>query len=189
MEHTSAKTRTKRFHHTARPTCDPRYSTVQMGCMCATPILSDIQQTTADIQHTLSTILKHDHTPTSPNGQNSQQLKRKAPTTPTPTTLVAQAKRQMTSRSSSTSSNPQSPNTTLPTRSDGRHLRSRTSSLSTDPTTSNDPVQVCTWSKYTWQKLTKAPKGSQMFHSPPLIRVFKKVEVRNDNTYIPRRME
>jgi RNase P subunit RPR2 len=34
MEHNSAKTRTKRFHHTARPTCDPCYSTVQMGCMC-----------------------------------------------------------------------------------------------------------------------------------------------------------
>ena len=50
--------------------------------LCATPILSDIQQTTADIQHTLSTILKHDHTPTSPNGQNNQQLKHRTPTTP-----------------------------------------------------------------------------------------------------------
>ncbi len=48
--------------------------------LCATPILSDIQQTTTDTQHILSTTLKHDHTPTSPNGQNNQQLKRRTST-------------------------------------------------------------------------------------------------------------
>jgi hypothetical protein len=85
--------------------------------LCATPILSDIQQTTVDLPHTLSTILKHDPTPTSPNGQNSQQLKRRSSSTPTPAASpVAKAKRQMTSRSSSTSSNPQIPNTTPPTK-------------------------------------------------------------------------
>jgi hypothetical protein len=116
------------------------------ACVCllrATPILSDIQQTTADTQHTLSTTLKHDHTPTSPNRQNNQQLKRRTSITPTPTiSPVAKAQRQMTSTSSHASSNPQSPNPTLPTRSDGRQLRSRTSSLSNDPTTTNDPVQT-----------------------------------------------
>jgi hypothetical protein len=82
--------------------------------LCATPLLSDIQETTADTQYTLPTPLKNDHTPTSPNGQNSQQLKRRTPTTPTPTTSpVSKAKRQMTSTSSSTPSNPQSPNPTL----------------------------------------------------------------------------
>jgi len=82
--------------------------------LCATLILSDIRQTTAKTQYT----------PTSSNGQNSQQLKRKTPTTPTPTTSpVVKAKRQMTNTSSSTPSNPQNPNQTLPTRINGRQLR------------------------------------------------------------------
>jgi hypothetical protein len=34
MECNPTTTRTKRAHHTAQPTGDPRYSTVQMGCMC-----------------------------------------------------------------------------------------------------------------------------------------------------------
>ena len=142
--------------------------------LCATPILSDIQQTTVDPPHTLSTILKHDPTPTSPKGQNSQQLKRRSSSTSAAdASPVAKAKRQMTSRSSSTSSNPQTPLTSPPTKSDGHRLRSRTSSFSNDHTASNDPVKVCTCTMYTWQKLTKDPKSSQRFHSPPLIQVLK----------------
>jgi hypothetical protein len=95
--------------------------------LCATLILADIRQTNAD-------------TPTSQNGQSRQQLKRRSPTTATPTTSpVAKAKRQMTKTSSSMQSNPQSPNPTPPTRSDGRQLRSRTSSLSNNPSTSSNP--------------------------------------------------
>ena len=124
-----------------------------------------------------------------PKRENSQQLKHRTPTTPTPTTSpVVKAKRQMTSTSSSTSSNPRSPNPTLPTRSDGRQLRSRTSSLSNDPTTTNDPVQTSTWSKYTWQNLTKAPKGSQMFHSPPLIRALQLSKSETTPHISPRHM-
>jgi len=133
--------------------------------------LPDIQQTTVEPQHTLSTILKFEPTPTSPKEQNSQQLKhRSSSTSSTAVSPVAKAKKQMTSRSSSTSSNPQTP---IMSQSDGHHLRSRTSSFSNDHTATNDPVKVCTWTKCTGQKLTKAPKGSQMFHSPPLIKALK----------------
>ena len=128
--------------------------------LCATPILADIQQTNAD-------------TLTSGTRQNSQQLKRKLLTTATPNTSpVAKVQRQMNNTSSSMQSDPQSPNRTQPTRSDNRQLRSRTSSLSNDPT-SNAPTPTNTWFKYAWQKLTKAPKGSQMFYSPPLIRALQ----------------
>ncbi len=161
--------------------------------LCATPILADIQQTNAD-------------TPTSGTSQHSQQLKSKLLPTTTPTTSpVAKAQKQMTSTPSTMQPDPQSPNRTQPTRSDSRQLRSRTSSLSNDPNTSsnpqrpnsplptrtngsqlrsrtsslsNDPTSSAptptnTWFKYAWQKLTKAPKGSQMFHSLTLIRALQ----------------
>ena len=34
MEHNTPNTGTTRAHHSARPSGDPRYSTIQMGCMC-----------------------------------------------------------------------------------------------------------------------------------------------------------
>ena len=67
---------------------------------------------------------------------------------------------------------PQSPTPPLPTRTNSNKLRSRTSSRSNDPTTNDDPP-TNSWFKYAWQKLKKDPRGSQMFHSPPLIRALQ----------------
>jgi hypothetical protein len=67
---------------------------------------------------------------------------------------------------------PQSPTPPLPTRTNSNRLRSRTSSRSNDPTTNDDPP-TNSWFKYAWQKLKKDPRGSQMFHSPPLIRALQ----------------
>ena len=157
--------------------------------LCANPILADIQQKNTD-------------TPKSGTGQNSHQLNHKLLTTTSPNTFsVAEVSRQMPNTSPNRQSNPQSPNPThptrqlrsrtsslsndpntsanpqsptspLPTRTNSSQLRSRTSSLSSDPTT-NDAPPTNSWFKYAWQKLSKAPRGSQMFHSPPLIRALR----------------
>jgi hypothetical protein len=161
--------------------------------LCATPILADIQQTNADtttsgtgqnshqLKHRLLTTAAPNTSPvakvsrqmpnTSPNMQSNPQ----SPNLTRPTRSDSHQLRSRTSSLSNdpnTSSNPQSPTSPLPTRTNGSQLRSRTSSLSNDPTT-NDAPPTNTWFKYAWQKLTKAPRGSQMFHSPPLIRALR----------------
>jgi hypothetical protein len=66
----------------------------------------------------------------------------------------------------------QNTNSPLPTRTNSNSLRSRSSSKC-DDNTSNDDPPTNSWFKYAWQKLKKAPRGSQMFHSPPLIRALQ----------------
>jgi len=161
--------------------------------LCATPILADIQQTNADTptsgtsqnSQQLKRKLLTTATPTtSPVAKAQKQMTKTSsnmqsdPQSPNRTQPTRSDSRQLRSRTSSlsndphTSSNPQSPNSPLTTRNNGSQLRSRTSSLSNDPT-SNAPTPTNTWFKYAWQKLTKAPKGSQMFYSPPLIRALQ----------------
>ena len=157
--------------------------------LCATPILADLQQRKTD-------------NPQSDNGQNSPKLHHRLLSTTSLTTFqVAEASSQMPntppsrqpnpqspkvseptcqlrSRTSSfsddrsTSDIPQSPTSPLPTRTNSNRLRSRTSSKSNDPTTNDDPP-TNSWFKYAWQKLKKAPRGSRMFHSPPVIRALQ----------------
>ena len=157
--------------------------------LCATPILADLQQRKTD-------------NPKSDNGQNSPNLHDRLLSTTSLTTFqVAEASSpmpntppsrqpnpqspkvseptcQLRSRTSSfsddrsTSDIPQSPTSPLPTRTNSNRLRSRTSNKSKDPTSNDDPP-TNSWFKYDWQKLKKAPRGSQMFHSPPLIRALQ----------------
>jgi hypothetical protein len=161
--------------------------------LCATPILADIQQTNADTltsgtrqnSQQLKRKLLTTATPnTSPVAKVQRQMNNTSssmqsdPQSPNPTQPTRSDSRQLRSRKSSlsndpsTSCNPQSPNSPLTTRNNGSQLRSRISSLSNDPT-SNAPTPTNTWFEYAWQKLSKAPKGSQMFHSPPLIRALQ----------------
>ena len=151
--------------------------------LCATPILADIHQTKMGIDK-------------SETGQNSHQLQYKFLTSTSTSTFAAtevssqipntspssqpnpqspkptEPTRQLRSRTSSrsndpnTSANPQSPKSSTPTRNNSHQLRSRTSSLSNDRT-KNEATPTNSWFKYAWQKLKKAPRGSQMFHSPP----------------------
>jgi hypothetical protein len=126
--------------------------------VCAAPILTAIHQS--------STAEQAESQPISSRSTNKSFQPVSARSTNTD-------RQQLPSTSVSTSSETQKTGPYNPSNRDSHRLRSRSSSSSKETVAVNYSSNPCPWTKCTWQKLTKVAKGSQMFHSPPLVRALK----------------